>query len=200
MRKKLGRWRGPISVPILFTDQGPIADSYDIARFADAQGEASLFSEETEAETRALHELSEAALAAGRALGLQRILDQERDALDAFVPPALLRAAANVGRGIAAWGIRRTLAKYAPVTPDDPHGALLRLLDTIAQRLQTDPDDARPLSFADITLAEGLAFVVPPSSHLKLSDPSRRAYTWDRLPAGYEDVFAWRDSLYASRA
>ena len=63
---------------------------------------------------------SETALAAGRTLGLQRILATERDALDAFVPAALNNTMRGVGRSIAAMGVRRTLHKYANATPADP--------------------------------------------------------------------------------
>ncbi len=209
MRLRLGQWTGPISVPVLETDEGCLTDSFDIARFADrnaARQERRLFPEGAEADIERFNTLSEAALSAGRTLGLRRILDTEREALDAFVPPMAGRALGGTARSIAAWGVRRTLGKYADATPRDLEGALIEFLDALAEALdaaQPDADGHRHLlgtfSYADITAAVGLAFILPPASHLRLSAPSRRAYTWAALPTGYESLFAWRDRLYEAR-
>lgn len=208
MRLRLGQWTGPISVPVLETDEGCLTDSFAIARFADRNAaQKTLFPEGSEAEIERFNALSEAALSAGRTLGLQRILDTEREALDAFVPPMVARALGSAARSIAAWGVRRTLGKYAEATPRDLEGALMALLDALAEALPeataSDEEQCHLLgtfSYADITMAEGLAFIVPPSSHLKLSAPSRRAYTWANLPKGYENLLAWRDRLYGARS
>jgi len=153
-----------------------------------------------------MHVLSESALAAGRTLGLRRILEHHPEALDAFVPGLLKSILGKAGRSIAAAGVRRTLRKYADVQPDDLEGTLRELLDTLAELLESGTAHAdapttalSAFTFADITLAEGLAFIVPPKSHLKLSEASRLGYTWADRPKGYDAVFAWRDALYAAR-
>ena len=210
MRVRTGNWTGPVSVPVMLTDDGVLTDSLDICRYADRHRDASvptLFPDDDADTLDRMHAMSEEALAAGRALGLRRILEKERDALDAFVPPALKKTFGGIGRSIAAMGVRRTLDKYADVTPEDPEQTLTEFLDSLADAIAggTEHDDGpttllEDLSFADITMAEGLAFIRPPLSHLRLGDASRRAYTWEACPEGYDEVFAWRDALYAARA
>ncbi len=209
MRVRTRNWVGPVSVPVLQTGEEVLGDSLDISRWADArrtEGAASLFPEEAEAEIAGLHELSEAALAAGRTLGLRRMLETHPDALDALVPPGLATLLGPMGRPVAAFGVRRTLRKYADVTPEDLTGTVHEYLDRLAEAVRgaTPHDDAPStllgtFSFADITMAVGLSFIVPPASHLKLADASRRAYTLPDCPSGYDDVFAWRDAHFAAR-
>lgn len=208
MRMRTGNWTRLVSVPVMLTDEGVLTDSLEICRYADrhrASDVPTLFPEDDADTLTRMHAMSETALAAGRALGLRRILDQERDALDAFVPPAM-KALGGVARSIAAAGVRRTLHKYADVTPENPAQALTDFLDSLADAIAggTEHDDGpttllEELSFADITMAQGLAFIRPPNSHLRLGDASRRAYTWGACPDGYDAVFAWRDALYAAR-
>jgi glutathione S-transferase len=87
LRRRMGKWSGRVSVPVLFDDDGrPIADSLAIAQWADTRGEGeSLFPEDLRSEVLRFAELSERALAAGRALSLPRMLD-DRDALLEMVP------------------------------------------------------------------------------------------------------------------
>jgi len=209
MRLKTGNWSRPVSVPVLETDDGVIADSLDISRYADrsAAEDVRLFPGEDQERILGLHARSEAALAGGRILGLRRILDTHRGALDAFVPPPLRSLPGNAGRSIAAAGVRRTIRKYANVTPKDAEGTLVEFLDVLAEAIEAGSrhDDGTltllpRFSFADITMATGLSFILPPSSHLRLSDASREAFTSPERPEGYDAVFAWRDALFAARA
>src|SRR5688572_15609277 len=65
--RQLGRWRGPVSVPILFTATGPLTDSLDIARWADAHGSGpALFPTGADDTIAAWCRRSDDALAAGR--------------------------------------------------------------------------------------------------------------------------------------
>lgn len=209
MRLKLRRWTGPVSVPVLFTEQGPLTDSFDIAQYADRHGAAdssALFPASATEQIRRLNVLSEAALCAGRDLGLRRVLDDQPEVLDDYVPAPVRRLLGTRSRIIAKLGLRRTLAKYANVTPATPDDTLREFLDALAAGLEAVTPDAAgdryllgEFSYADITMAEGLSFIRPPGSHLRLSDGARSAYTWGKLPAGYDALFAWRDALYASR-
>ncbi len=209
MRLRLRRWTGPISVPVLITESGPLTDSFDIARYADRHGtanSAALFPSESADTLRRFNTLSETALAAGRHLGLRRVVEDQREVLDDYVPAPVRRVLGHRARAIAAAGIHRTLAKYAPVTPQDPDDSLRAFLDALGEALDATTATASghryllgEFSYADITMAEGLSFIRPPASHLRLSDGARSAYTWAQLPEGYDALFAWRDALYASR-
>lgn len=208
LRLKLRRWYGPVSVPVMQTEDGMLADSHAIARWADAhanRGAAKLFPPGRDAEIGRYDELSEAALAAGRTLGLQKVL-QDDAALRELLPAAAGSRLGPLGPKLVASAVRRTIRKYAHTSPPNPKGALISLLEKIRRELEAvprHPDGDRYLlgefSYADITAATGLSFVLPPSSHLRLGDASRRAYTHRDLAERYADVIAWRDALYAKR-
>lgn len=206
MRVKTGNWTRPVSVPVLETPSGALTDSLDISRWADREHGTSLFPAGHDATIHRMHALSEAALSAGRVLGLRRILEDDREALDAFVPKPLEAVLGTGGRHLAAAGLRRTIRKYAAVTPDEPEETLLEFLGVLADALRsgTTHDDKpttllEQFSYADLTMAVGLSFILPPHSHLRLGDASRHAYTWVDLPPGYDDLFAWRDALFERR-
>src|SRR5689334_3306739 len=76
LRLKLRRLTGRVTVPVLTAGDGRVvADSADIARWADGRGEGPLlFPPEHEAAIAGFVALSERALAAGRALSLRRML------------------------------------------------------------------------------------------------------------------------------
>jgi glutathione S-transferase len=104
----LRRGVGGASVPVLVTDEGPICDSVDIARWANARGSGpDLFPAGKEAELAALQDLADRALAAGRARALRRMA-ASRDALQEQVP-GFLRWTGPVARGIAKAGTLRTI-------------------------------------------------------------------------------------------
>jgi glutathione S-transferase len=113
LRSKLRRLTGPVTVPVLTTDEGRIlADSLEIARWADGRGEGPrLFPPEHEVAVLRFVALSERALASGRALSLQRLLADD-EALLEMVPASIRRAAPALGTRAAALGIARTIRKY----------------------------------------------------------------------------------------
>lgn len=196
LRLKLERWRGPVTVPILETDDGVLDDSFAIARYANRHGTGDPLMPAADLEAIAAYDdLSSRAMAAGRAASLARMLD-DREALLDMIPRRLARLLGPLKLAIAAAGIRRTIRKYAAVTPDDPRATLADALD----RLRADLDGAPVLldrfSYADITAAQVLAFVEPPATHLRLSDAVRRTYRDAELAEGYADLIAWRDALY----
>src|SRR5215470_17956798 len=81
LRLQLRKLRGTVSVPVLFTDRrGVLADSFDIACFADAHGASNgvrLFpgDADSDAKIARYNQASERALAAGRVLALRRVLE-----------------------------------------------------------------------------------------------------------------------------
>jgi glutathione S-transferase len=206
LRVKLRRLRGPVGVPVLTTDDGRVlADSANIARWADGEGEGPpLFPAEHDAAIQRFVALSERALSAGRALSLTRMRGDD-EALVEMVPGPIRRA---VGPAVAARiggvGIWRTLHKYGGHRADSAahRRALSAALDEMRAALAAAPGGAEPrtllgtFTFADIAAAQALAFAEPASAGLKLGPASRRSFSDPELAERYADVVAWRDALY----
>jgi glutathione S-transferase len=203
LRIKLKRFTGRVSVPVLTDDEGRVhADSRDIAAWADTRGTGqSLFPPEHVREIDQWVALSERAMQAGRALSLARMLE-DRTALAEMVPRPL-RALGAVASQIGAFGIRRTLRKYGSNAESlDAHSmtlasALEKVRDAIAKSTTTPKTLTARFTFADIAMAQAVAFVNPPSSGLKLGAASRRAFTDPELSVRFADIVDWRDALYA---
>ncbi|MCP4449266.1 MAG: glutathione S-transferase domain-containing protein [Myxococcales bacterium] len=70
LRKRLGKWRGKISIPLLLKTDGAVHDSFEIAEYAEEIGSSpvTLFPDEKREMIVGWSEQSETALAAGRAL------------------------------------------------------------------------------------------------------------------------------------
>lgn len=196
LRLKLKRWREPVTVPILETDEGVLDDSFAIARYANrtADGTPLIPVGALEAVAR-YNELANRGMAAGRGASLERMLD-EPEALREMVPKPLRRGLGPLAAPIAGAGIRRTIRKYAPVTPADPRATLIDVLDTLRADLDGSPVLLDQFTYADITAAQVLAFVEPPATHLRIGDAVRRAYRDPKLAERYADLIDWRDALY----
>ena len=205
LRKKLGKWRGRVSVPVLTDDAGAtIDDSAAIARWADAHGAGpSLFPAGREADVERFVELSERGLAAGRGASLRRVIADD-DAVRELVPRNLRKLPFSTALG--RFGVRRTLRKYGGHHDDAAtHTAeLTRVLEELRAALAAAPATGEPrtllgaLSFADIAAAQVIAFAAPPDVGLKLGPASRRCYSDPAIAAAFPDLVAWRDALYAS--
>ena len=205
LRIALRRPFGNVSVPVLLVEGGrAIADSLEIARWADARGEGpTLFPKEHEAEIARWVARSEDALAAGRALSLRRMLHDD-EALAEMVPRPM-RALGAVAVAIGRMGVARTLRKYGGhrAGPDAHERALTAVLDELRTALAAHghmPGAATTLlgtfTFADIAVAQALCFVTPPPFGLKLGKASRRSFTDERFAERYADSVEWRDALY----
>ena len=203
LRLKLRRLTGRVTVPVLTLDDGRVlADSADIARWADGRGEGPrLFPAEHEAAIAASSPCRSAALAAGRALSLRRMLADD-EALAEMVPglSAARSARRRAHRGPASPG--RSASTTATATAPRRTGAPGR-------RPRRDPRRARQgrlrqaprtllgrFTFADIAMAQVLVSVEPPAFGLKLGAASRRSFTDPELRERYADLVAWRDELY----
>jgi glutathione S-transferase len=205
LRVKLRKLLGNVTVPVLTTDDGRVlADSADIARWADTRGEGpKLFPPEHEAEIARFIALSERGLSAGRALSLQRVLADD-DALGELVPKGMRRVLGSFAKRVSAAGIRRTFRKYgAQVSSVEAHRrTLTAVLDEIRARLAASPSTGSPrtllgsFTFADVAMTQVLAFVVPPATGLKIKTANRRCFTDDALRAQYADLVEWRDAIY----
>lgn len=208
LRLELRSATGPVSVPVLRTDEGRlIRDSTAIARWADGRGEGPrLFPADHDRDVDRFVALSERALDAGRALALGRMLD-DPEALAEMVPRALARSLGRHAAALGAVGIRRTLRKYGATTRDARahRSALETALGDLRESLgraaePASEHEAKTLldrfSFADVAAAQALAFVEPPSV-LVLGTASRRCFRDEELAARHADLVAWRDALYA---
>ncbi|HEY2517664.1 MAG TPA: glutathione S-transferase [Polyangiaceae bacterium] len=204
LRLKLRRPFGNVTVPVLTTDDGRVlADSWDIARWADERGEGPrLFPAEHEAKIRRFVELSERGLGAGRTSSLKRMLEDD-EALAEMVPRGLRKALGKAAARVGEFGIRRTLRKYSRSgAGESPEAVQRQVLGELRAALSPDRSRSGTLlgsfTFADIAMAQVLVYVEPPSSGLKLAPASRKNFGDPALREAYGDLVRWRDDLYAA--
>ncbi|HEY6877700.1 MAG TPA: glutathione S-transferase N-terminal domain-containing protein, partial [Polyangiales bacterium] len=205
LRVRTKRLRGNVTVPLLVTDDGQVLDdSLAIARFASAHGEGpELFPVAHEVELAHWVQVSERALAAGRALSLRRTLANE-DAVRELVPRSLRNKLGGMAVTVGRLGVERTLRKYA--VADQPADVYRRqaedALEALRDRLTAAPTTERvhtllgSFSYADIAAAQALAFVQPPPFGLRLGRASQASFTDRQLAEKYADLVRWRDALY----
>jgi glutathione S-transferase len=204
LRLKTRRLRGAVTVPLLTDAGGRVYDdSEQIARFADATGTGPrLFPSQHEAVIAHWIARSEQGLSAGRALALERQLRDDEALLE--MVPRNLRALGSIAARVAEFGVRRSLRKYrAHERSSSEHRAKLRaVLEELRAALAASGSTPKTIlgafSFADIAAAQILAFVVPPSSGLKLGKASARGFLDPELSQESADLIAWRDALYAA--
>lgn len=202
LRRKLGRWRGPVSVPVLTDETGrAIPDSAAIARWADGRGAGpAMFPAGEEAAVDRFVALSERGLAAGRAVSLRRVL-KDPEAVRELVPRRLRKL--PLAGWLGSFGVKRTMRKYGATRAEaDVFQAELEgVLDELRAALARAPSRRTLLagfSFADVAMAQVLAYVTPPATGLRLGTASRRCYGDPALAERYADLVRWRDELYAA--
>jgi glutathione S-transferase len=204
LRAKLGKWRGVVTVPVLTDDEGhTLGDSAEIAAWADERGAGPrLFPAELRGKIEEWVALSERGLGAGRGLSLAQVLE-DQEALGEMVPPPLRKPLGKMGRRVAALGIRRTMRKYGVARTDT--GTLERELAAVLDELRaalarapagTPRTILGTFTFADVAMAQVLAFVEPPKFGLRIGRASRRAFTNAAFRERYKDLLEWRDALY----
>lgn len=201
LRARTGRIRGRVSTPALVTDSGVLHDSFEIACYAEANGRgAPLFPRAHEAAIAAWNARSEAALAAGRALYLERLACDARAQID-MQPrelPGWLRRATAPLTVLAIAFIRRKYGIDAAASRE-AEATLVRELDALRAELSGRTHllgDA--LTYADIAMAVTLQFVAPVDPrYVPLGPAAQVAWTHPELAGHYADLTTWRDALYA---
>ena len=199
MRVLLRKARGRITVPVLFTPEGALTDSWQIANYAERVGKgAPLLPSARLDELEAWNSASERLLSAGRARSMVRA-SVDLEAVVEALPEGVKKypfVASPVGR----IGVRMFNRKYGIRAGDV-------LLHERAMRLELDhlrrtlADGRRYLlrefSYADVAMALALQLLEPlPES--PMGPASRAASTDDVLKASYGDLLRWRDGIHAA--
>jgi glutathione S-transferase len=197
IRKPFGR----ITVPILHDGRNWFMDSLDIARHSDEIGDGpALFPTDRLPEISAWNQRSETALAAGRAILMQRWASTPELAT-AALPPSLPAAMKRLLQPLGQKRLEAFMAKYDIREDDDSHQTVLTAeLDELEKALSGRRyliDDS--FSYADITMALTLQQVNPvdPSHIVRMSGLGPAGMNIDALTRRYADLIAWRDDLYA---
>jgi glutathione S-transferase len=199
MRVRLRKPRGRITVPVLFTPEGVLTDSWDIANYAERVGSGSpLLPQAQRDPIAAWNSASERLLSAGRARAMVRAAGD----LDAVVEtlPGPVKKYSFVASPVGKIGLRLFNRKYG-IRPDDVllHESTMRLeLEHLRQALA---DGRRYLlggfSYADVTMALALQ-VLEPLPESPLGPRSRIVGTDTVLKASYSDLLRWRDDIHAA--
>lgn len=201
LRWRLRRTRGPVTVPVLFAGGEAYTDSFDIAHWAERHGAgAPLFRRGLEEEIAGWNQVSEAAMRAGRALTLFRVVSDPQaraEALPDLVPRPLRRPLDSATR----LGVRYLQKKHR--FADDEHGNRAELRACFGELRHALADGRRfvlgELSYADIAMAAALQFVSPVADRfIPLGPATRRAWTDLELAGELTDLLEWRDQLYAA--
>lgn len=209
LRLAARRARGRVTIPLLVDGPEVLMDSVAIARFAERRGlpaergSAPLFPGDRETELERWNACSEVVMTSGRALLLRRMLGSPaalREQLPPFVPGALR----SLLQPLAARGVRFVMRKYQLELDEEPlHVSRIRsALASVREAL----GGGRPwllggygFSFADITVATSLQFILPVSDrYMPLGPATREVWTHPALAAEFADLLAWRDALYAA--
>lgn len=198
LRLRLGRFRGQVSVPVLFDAHGAVEGSLAIARWAEREGEgAPLFPRGREAEIFRWNERSDAVLDAGRARTTARVTADPEALIESLPPPT--DALGATGLPIAKLGARFLAAKYGmSAQSSEAHLATMREhLDALSEALDgREHLVGESQTYADVTMAVALAFVRP-SEAMALGPRSRQLWTEPELAERYAHLVAWRDRVLA---
>ncbi len=204
LRKRLGKWRGKISVPMLIKADGVVHDSFRISEYAEEIGSnpTSLFPPELRDKIVGWNEQSEVALAAGRALVSANVLKDpaaQREAMPPM-PKALVGA---LKKPVAALGVAFLRSKYGYGARAEQYS---RDFEQVLENLRGVFADGRPFvtgehfTYADICMASVLQCVRPVTDEfMKLGPATRRAWTDERLADRFEVLLDWRDQLYETQ-
>ncbi|RDZ26706.1 glutathione S-transferase N-terminal domain-containing protein [Lysobacter silvisoli] len=190
LRWKLGRWRQPVSVPVMLTPGRALLGSWEIAQYAGQQaGEECLGAFD---QIQPWDQISEHGLAAARTRVVRAVLADDRTLDEAvpFLPAGARFLLRPVARNVAG----RLDRKYAALAFADAHrDALLAVRSALAQSGTGFVLDR--FSYADISLSVLLEAVVPQSGPAVLGPAHRACWHHAALAAEFADLLEWRAGL-----
>jgi len=201
LRLRTRRPTGRVITPALITPHGVLMDSFAIARHADKIGRGpTLFPRDHDAAITAWNARSETALAAGRALYLER-LTHDRAAKIEMQPPFLpepVRRASVPAADLAITFLRRKY-KIDDAALAAADATLARELDGLRAALAGGRAYVvgEGLTYADLAMAVTLQFVAPvDGQYIALGPAARASWGYAALAERFADLVAWRDGLY----
>jgi glutathione S-transferase len=190
LRLRMRRWRGPVSVPVLFASGDLVDGSAAIVRFAARSSGGDRLGDVAAAAY--WEALADRAICEGRGRLVQRLLQSaaaQEEAMDGVVPrplqPSLRWLARDTMRGL--------LRKYGPLIVE---GSMREALLQARRQLGRGRYLLGSFSYADIALSTCLEMVAP---RVQRGPHTREAWTWDVLAREFADVVAWRDALIAAQ-
>ena len=197
LKLRLGTLR-KVTVPVLFTDEGAITDSFDIALYAERVGRgAPLIADAQRDAVAEWNACSERLLAAGRARSMVRA-SKSLDAAYETLPPAVGKLPL-LGPVIARGGLVWFNRKYAIVERDlDQHEAAIRVeLERLRSALRNAGGAylLGAFSYADVAMAIALQLLEPLPATPGLGPAMRQAATEPALREEYRDLLRWRDDV-----
>jgi glutathione S-transferase len=203
LRRLVGPDKPRATVPVLVAGSEVLTESWDIARYADREGQGEkLVPAEREAEVRAWAAVADETMQAGRALVVAGIL-RSAAALDEQNPPAVPRWLRPALRPTTRVLTRMFARKYA--LPFDALEGEERKVRSGLDRLRAGLAVGSPyllgtFSYADVAMASLLQGVVPVADrYLRLGPGTREAWTHRPLADDYADLVRWRDALYQEK-
>jgi glutathione S-transferase len=191
--------RRRVSVPVLFDDGEVFGDSFAIARHAEAKsGRFSLFPPPKLVEITAWNARSEAALRAGRARLIVKMLEApaaRREALPSWVPDALRGPLDPLARmGATFLGRKHGTSESSLATNES---TLVQVLEELRAGLGGGDYLLGEFTYADISMAVVLQYVKPvDDAFIKLGPATREVWGHPALAARFADLLAWRDRTF----
>jgi glutathione S-transferase len=211
LRLRIRKFRGPVSIPVLFADGEIVRESVEIARWADRAAAAAsgggggappLFPAGEERAVDAWVRRADALMEAGRVLSVPRVMGDgaaRRESLPAAIPGVLRGVLEPMARMGGAYLSRKyALHDRDPIAAESAIRAVLGELRAALSGSRTHlVGDG--LTFADVAMAAALMFVRPVDHPaVPLGPGLRAAYTSAALAGEYADLLAWRDRLYTT--
>jgi glutathione S-transferase len=199
LRRIVGRRAGPATVPVLIDGDRVIAQSWDIALWADRQGDgALLIPAEHEPAVREWARVVDEASSHARALVVRDLLESPA-ALDESLPPEVPTWFRPLIRPITRYGTSWFARKYGlDLNAIADHERAVR---TALEKLRSGLDGAPYLlgsfTFADIVAATLLQGIAPVGDeHIALGPATRTVWTRHAVATQFADLVEWRDELY----
>ncbi len=196
LRWQTRKWRGPISVPVLITEQSTLLGSMEIAEYAEQVGTGTpLMSPTFAPDIKTWVLQADGIMSAGRAILIHNLMHSKeamRASLPSWVPPTLRR----YGHPVSHWVLKRLGHKYGcfQYRPDDWTKTMRSSL--IKWRSVEKPYLNQEFTIAEMSMVLALQFAEPCcSSVIPLHLQTRSCWRHDQLASEFEDLINWRDDM-----